>query len=150
MLNENTSKILSQYNSIFKENDEIYRKVAKELGLSDCAFWILYNLSENDTPLTQSDICYCLYQPKQTVNSALKKMEHEGYIKLIQINDRRSKQIYLTEEGKRLAEETVNKVINIECETFSELTKKEQENFIKLFRKYTDLLKNNIKKLNKK
>lgn len=150
MLNENTSKTLSQFNSIFKENDEIYRKVAKELGLSDCAFWILYNLSENNKPLTQSDICYYLYQPKQTVNSALKKMEHEGYIKLIQINDRRSKQIYLTEEGKRLAEETVNKVINIECETFSELTKEEQEDFIKLFRKYTDLLKNNIKKLNKK
>lgn len=43
------------------------------MGLSDCTFWILYALRENNARLTQSEICNFFYQPKQTVNSALKK-----------------------------------------------------------------------------
>lgn len=41
-----TSKRLSEYNRIIKENDEIYHNVAKSFGMPDCAFWILYMLRE--------------------------------------------------------------------------------------------------------
>ena len=36
------NKKLSEYNSIIKENEGIYHRVAKKNGLSDGAFWILY------------------------------------------------------------------------------------------------------------
>jgi len=36
------NKKLSEYNSIIKENEGIYHRVAKKNGLSDSAFWILY------------------------------------------------------------------------------------------------------------
>ena len=39
-----TGKRLSEYNNILKENDNLYRGVAKRLGLPECAFWILYTL----------------------------------------------------------------------------------------------------------
>ena len=32
---------LLEYNTIFKENDVIYRRMAAQFGLSDSAFWIL-------------------------------------------------------------------------------------------------------------
>ena len=147
MVKKNTGKRLSEYNSIIKETDELYRGVAKALGLPDCAFWILYVLREEGEVLTQSEICYALYQPKQTVNSALKKLEYDGCIELTEMDDRRSKQIQLTEKGGKLAEKTVDKVIAAEHKALSGLTETEQETFIGLFRKYAGLLRNNMEEL---
>lgn len=134
------AKTLSRYNSILKENDDLYRGVAKAFGMPDCTFWILYALREEKV-LTQSEICSCMYQPKQTVNSALKKLETEGYIALTAKKDRRSKQIELTEKGEKLAAQTVDKIFAVEQSAMSALTKEEREAFLGLFRKYIHLLK---------
>lgn len=93
------------------------------------------------TEPVQSAICACLYEPKQTVNSALKKMETEGYIELIPGDDRRSKKILLTQKGNGLCEKTVDRVIKLELQALMGLTEEEQEAFLGLFRKYTGLLK---------
>ena len=55
--------------------------------------------------MTQSEICSFLYQPKQTVNSSLKKLASEGYIQL-SVSGHRSKQILLTEKGRELTSQT--------------------------------------------
>ena len=144
MKNDATFRRLSAYNSIIKQNDEIYHGVAKALGLPDCAFWILYLLRESSGVLTQSDICNDFYQPKQTVNSALKKLESEGFIVLQNCEDRRSKQIRLTQKGAELAARTVDRVLATEHKTLSALPEAEQEQFISLFRKYTELLHANM------
>lgn len=52
---------LLEYNTIFKENDVIYRRMAAQFGLSDSAFWILYCLRESATPLTQKQLCESIY-----------------------------------------------------------------------------------------
>lgn len=39
-------KLLYKYNRIYKENNDLYRGVAKTLGVSDSVFWILYSLRE--------------------------------------------------------------------------------------------------------
>lgn len=141
-MGENNAKNrLLEYNDIMKENDNIYRGLAKNMGLSLCSFWILYMLRTEDTEPVQSAICACLYEPKQTVNSALKKMETEGYIELIPGDDRRSKKILLTQKGAGLCEKTVDRVIKLELQALMGLTEEEQEAFIGLFRKYTGLLK---------
>ncbi|MEY8390978.1 MarR family transcriptional regulator [Lachnospiraceae bacterium] len=138
-------KRLSQYNEIIKENDDIYRGFAKKMGLSECGLWILYILRTEYTAPVQSAICACLYEPKQTVNSALKKMEAEGYIELTPGSDRRSKKISLTSQGIRLCEETVDKMIEMELDAMEALSEEEQETFLTLFQKYTDLLKSLFK-----
>ena len=48
-----TGKRLSEYNNILKENDNLYRGVAKRLGLPECAFWILYTLRADSAALTE-------------------------------------------------------------------------------------------------
>jgi len=141
-------RCLLQLNSIFKENDEIYRCAAKTAGLSDCAFWILYSLREDgNSGLTQSELCHTIYLPKQTINSALKKLEGSGYLELTSADDHRSKQIRLTEKGIALADKTVDRVIGLEHNALSGLSRDEQQTFLKLFQKYTDLLKENMKEL---
>lgn len=141
-------KELLEYNNIMKESDEIYRFAAKTLGLSDSTFWILYVFRTEKEELTLREICNVLYQSKQTVHSALKKMERDGYIQTEgEVGDRRSKLIKLTSKGERLAEETVDRVIALECKAFSGMSDEEQQVFINLFRKYTGLLKMNMKEL---
>ena len=144
MEKNNTQKMLWEYNTIFKENDEVYRCAAKTLGISDCSLWILYTLRTEQKAITQKEICEAFYYPKQTVNSALKKLENEGYIALTEMKDRRSKKITLTESGKKLAARTADKLIEAELAAMSELTDEEQKRFIELFRKYTGLLKKNM------
>ncbi len=147
---DNAKNCLSELNSIIKESDEIYRNAAKTLGLPDCAFWILYALRDNGEMPTQRELCNTLYQPKQTINSSLKKMESDGYIELLSVNDHRSKKIRLTEKGISLAEETVDKVILLEQKALSGLSAQEQTAFISLFRKYTQLLNIHMDTLNKR
>lgn len=143
-------KRLFEYNSIVKEYEDIYRQIARQFGFSECTFWILYSLREDNSHLTQRELCYALSQPKQTINSALKKLEADGYLELCSREDRRSKEIRLTKKGESLATETVDKVIALENRTFDTFTEEEQEEFLHLFRKYTDNLKIHLTERNLK
>ena len=140
-MSKHLSKKMLELNEIMKETDDLYRNLAKKFILSDCMIWILYILREDDRSVTQSDICNMMYMPKQTVNSSLKKMESEGYIELLNINDKRSKQVCLTEKGVDLANNTVDIIISKENNALSKMDKEEQALFINLFKKYKDLLK---------
>ncbi len=142
-----TKKNLVEYNGIIKENDELYRNAAKSVGLSDCSFWILYCLRDSAMEPTQSEICTAMYQPKQTVNSAIKKLEGSGYIELSSGKDNRSKRLRLTERGEALAAKTVDRVIGIELDALGGLSYDEQETFLKLFRRFTEHLKQGMQRL---
>lgn len=139
------SQSLLQYNALIRETDELYHNVAKNLRLPDCAFWILYSLRESELPLTQSDICNSLYYSKQTVNSALKKLETDGYIALCSLSDRRRKQLHLTEKGYLLTANTIDRVIDAELEALSDLSEQDRALFLAVFEKYTTILKQKMK-----
>ena len=149
MKKEDMKKMLFAYNSILKEMDEVYRNAVKALGLGDCAFWILYTLREGGE-MTQRKICDTVYMPKQTVNSALKKLEDGGFLELRTGKDRRSKQVRLTEKGVSLAERTADRVMLAECEALSELSEAELEAFIGLSGKYRMILKEKVGEINTK
>jgi len=144
---DQTYNRLLTYNSLLKEMDEIYRHLAKSMGLSECTLWILYALRVEKNAPTQSEIGRFLFQPKQTVNSALKKMEDEGLIEFFYANDRKNKQIYLTKSGKALAEKTADKVIQAEYASLLGLSLQEQEAFLQLYQQYVRLLHKNMQAL---
>lgn len=146
-MSKHLSKKMLELNEIMKETDDLYRNLAKKFKMSDCMIWILYILREDDRSVTQSDICNIMYMPKQTVNSSLKKMEAEGYIELLNINDKRSKQVCLTEKGVDLANNTVDIIISKENNALSKMDEKEQELLINLLRKFNDLLKDSFSEI---
>lgn len=141
------SKKMLEFNEIMKETDDLYRNLAKKFKMSDCMLWILYILREDDRAVTQSDICNMMCLPKQTVNSSLKKMESEGYIELLNINDKRSKQVCLTEKGIDLANNTVDIVISKENNALSKMDEKEQELLMNLLGKFNNLLKDSFSEI---
>ena len=143
-MKNNSSKRMLEFNEVMKENNDLYSNLAKKFKMSDCMLWILYILREENKVLTQSDICNMMCIPKQTVNSSLKKMEAEGYIELLNINDKRSKQVSFTEKGLDLANNTVDIIISKENNALSMMDEKEQELLINLLRKFNDLLKDSF------
>ena len=76
-MDRNAYQMLIAFNRETKKLDDVYRSAAKSCGVSECAFWILYTLRVEEKPFTQAEICEFLIEPKQTVNSALKKLEAE-------------------------------------------------------------------------
>lgn len=104
-------------------------------------------MCEEEGKLTQSTVCDTFYQPKQTVNSALKKLEKEGIVELEAVAGSNGKYINFTQKGWKFAEETVLKVIASEQKALDGLSLKEQEEFFRLFRKFTKLLKENMEEI---
>lgn len=132
---------LCKYNKAVGETESIYHQAAKAYGLSAGCFWILYCLRANSGDLTQSDIGSTLFQPKQTVHSALKTLEDGGYLELIPANIRRSKYIRLTMKGVELARKTVDNVIAAETTALSCMAASDREILIQLSNQYTSLLR---------
>lgn len=135
---------LTQYNKSFKSIDETYRNAAKRFGMSECTFWILYTLRVEKPPVTQSEICALQYQPKQTVNSALKKLESEGFLTLSVGADRRNKYVSLTEKGLALAEKTVDIFAESEANALLMMSEDEQDTLCRLLKKYNSLLNSKL------
>jgi len=128
-------------NQLYKRMDDIYYRTARRLDMSEAELWIMYILREHDELLTQSDICGITYESKQTVNSALKKMEINGFIELIKNEDNMKKKfIHLTEKGLELAEKTADKILAAEENSIRAMGRDEMETLLRLYEKYIDIL----------
>ena len=139
-------EVLVNFNATINGYDEIYRAVAKSFGLSDCAFWILYYLRQSKEKVTQKDICSFIYQPKQTVHSALKKMVDDGLIEVGDYNGKRHKYVTLTEKGEAFSQKTVDLVLAEEIAAFEDMDASEREHVMKLLAKYSDNLSRRMSK----
>lgn len=139
-------KVLATFNTTINGSEEIYRTVAKSFGLSDCAFWILYCIRQSEEKVTQKDICNFIFQPKQTVHSALKKMVEDGLIEVGDYNGKRHKYVTLTEKGEAFSEKTIDLVLTEEIAVFEDLDASERELAMKLLAKYSDSLSRRMSK----
>ena len=108
------------YNRIYKEFEDIYRDIDRWAGLSASAFGILYHLMDLGDGCLQRDICAEAFVSKQTVNSSIRSLERQGLIRL-QPGRGRDMHIHFTEKGRRLAEETILPVMELESRTLAEL-----------------------------
>lgn len=140
------SRFIREFNEADKEMNIIYHRLARHYRLSDSVFWVLYLLGEARGPMTQTKLCSALFLSKQTVNSALKKLESEGYITLTPAGAH-TKNISLTKSGTKLCEQTVDKVIEAECAALGNMTDEESENMTALMKLYSVLLKSQTAKI---
>ena len=138
-MEQDAKRMLLEYNRETKRLDDLYRCAAKQCGISECAFWILYTLRAEERQFTQAEICEFLIEPKQTVNSALKKLEAEGYLTLSAGADQRSKRVCLTEKGERFVKAHVDRVPEAEAAALGAMTAAERDALIRLTDRYRAL-----------
>lgn len=134
-----------QFNRLYRELDEIYHKYAKEHGLSDSALWILYSLVESNARMTQKDMCRLWHRPPQTINSALKRLEAQGMLKLIPAADsQKTKEIVLTDSGRDLVSRIILPVFQAETRALRCMSIEERTLLLSMTAKYVDHLKEEI------
>lgn len=136
---------MNRFNSLITQTDSIYREAAFKLGLTYSAMMVLYAVLNNGGSCPISDIC-AFGINKQTVNSALRKLETEDVVFLEAAGGRR-KNVRLTENGMALAEKTILKIINTENEIFASWTKNERETYIELTKRYMNQLSEKVSKI---
>lgn len=135
-------------NYLIAQTDEVYHIIALHLGLSDSEMMVLYVLTDTggECPLP------CLLQQtglsKQTVNSALRKLEADGSI-CLRMADRKSKIVCLTESGKIYAARTAGRLLAAENEIYGAWPKEELEAYLRLTEKYLKELREKAKQLGK-
>lgn len=136
-----------QFNCIFKRYEDIYRRAARNFDIPELALWILYVLREK-SECTQKDLVDMLLQPKQSIHSALRSLVRDGYVVLkCSGDDRRSKQIRLTETGMALAENTADKIVYAENNAFLSLSDPEREIILSLFERLASALHKEMQKV---
>lgn len=144
----NTLNRLKLYNQICKEMDIVYHNYAKNCGLSDMAYWILYSIAESDEYFTQRDFCNDWFFAPQTVNSALKDLERRDIIFLDTVaGNKKNKLIKPTENGKKFIERFIMPLIKTECESFETLSREECELMLSATQKYIAALTEKVNAL---
>lgn len=138
------SKDLKRYNYLFGETGAAYHEIYLKLGMSDSAISILYAVLENGASRPLQQVCHYTGLSKQTINSALRKLEAEGIIYL-EMAGPKNKNVCLTEAGKILAEKTAGKVLAIENEIFASWPQEDVDKYLELTEAYLLALKDKAK-----
>lgn len=137
---------LQRINWLISETDSLYHQASLKIGLSDSASRILYALYTRGGSCLLSDIYKDSGISKQTVNSALRKLEKEGVIRLEQYHGK-AKKVFLTEQGKEKADKTVSRLVDAEIGAFESWTDEEIDAYLCLTNKYLETFREQVDKL---
>ena len=126
-------EFIRRHNSLYKENNENYHRLARHFGLSDTAFWILYTLREMGGSVSQSQLCGELFLSKQTIHSALKQLEQGGFLQLENLpNNRKNKLVRVTPQGEQLLCQVADPVFAMEERAFLRLSPQQRQALLEL------------------
>lgn len=137
--------VLAEFNRAHKRMNVLYHNYARDAGISDAAFWLMYSLYEKGGPCTQTELCEAWFFVPQTINSALKSLESQGLIALdLAPNSRKNKQFFLTKTGEQLVKEKITPLVQAEEKSFLRLNGQEREALLAITQKHISILEEEI------
>lgn len=136
-------------NEIINEINGLYHDLSVKLGLSDSESMIFYQLYDNPDSLTQSDIAKATGMSKQTLHSAIRKLEDEGILTL-KMQNRKSKTIVVTEYGKEYIRNRILPLVEIEEQILGSWTKSDVQAFLGLQEQFCIQMKKKVDSYGKK
>lgn len=135
-----------QLNRLACALDCTYHQAARKFGLSDSVLCILYMLHERGDGCPLHDIYSKSGISKQTINSALRKLEAEQVLYLEPAGGR-GKRLRLTETGKHYVETTAARLYEVEREIFRSWPKEDFDRYLSLMEKHNRDLRERIPQL---
>ena len=145
-MKESTSKTMKRFNYLLGELGAVYHDMALKLGLPDSAMNVLYTICDQGESCLLQNICRWSGLIKQTINSAIRKLEAEGILYL-EPAGAKNKRVCLTEKGKAFAAKTAGKVIQMENEVLASWTKEDIEKYLDLTKQFLEAMKEKAKSL---
>lgn len=112
-----------KFGEIIYRIDSHYTNFAKQENVKANLLWIMYALSDNKSH-TQKAICEEWDLPLTTINTIVKDLENQGFVKLIKVDGkRREMNIALTDEGKKFSDKLLKGLFDLEKQVFENITK---------------------------
>lgn len=140
------SKELRHFNRLLGEINGFYHETAVKLGLSDSVMAVLYVLCSEGERCPLQEIVRQSGASKQTINSAIRKLEQEGAVRL-ERGEGRGKNVCLTGPGRELARRTVLPVIRIEDEVYASWTAEELRAYLEQTEQFLTAMREKTKQL---
>lgn len=138
-----SNESLKRYNYLLSEINELYHNAAEKAGISDSVQCILYALCQNGERCLQSEISRESGISRQTINSALRRLEAAEFVYLAPGSGRNTI-VCLTEKGRTLAEKTAYPLMAVENRIFDDWTPEELREYLRLTQKFRDGLKRGL------
>lgn len=138
------SKELRRYNYLLGETDGVYHEMAVRMGLPDSVMKILYSLCGGDGLCPLRMVIRQSGASKQTINSALRRLEGEEIVRL-EPGRGRGKNVRLTEKGWALAERTVIPLMKMEDEIYSSWSREDVQKNLELAERFLTALREKTK-----
>ena len=145
-MKKSTFEKLHRINYLGAEMDALYHQACRRLGISDSAMIVLYTIYDNGGTCLLSHIYKQSGVSKQTINSAMRKLENDGILYLEQENGR-GKRVRLTSDGTDYVEKTAARLYAAECEVFSDWAGEESDTYIRFMEKFNDMFRIQIDKM---
>lgn len=143
---EKYTDVIHLINYLNTELDSLYHSASLKLGMSDSVSIVMYSLCDLGNGCLLSDIYKNSGISKQTVNSAVRKLEADGIIYL-ELSDGKKKKVLLTDKGKDYIEKTAARIRRAETDAFNSWREEDVRTYIRLMEKYNDCFREQIKKL---
>lgn len=133
-------------NCLTNDTDALYHLVARKLGIADSVLITAYMIHENGDGCPLYDIYSESGVSKQTINSAIRKLERDGVLYLTP-DKGKSKRVWLTDKGREFIANTAARLFEAECRAFDGWTDEEHEMYFKLIEKYNTAFRAEVEKL---
>lgn len=133
---------------LYRETDRLYYELARGCGLSDTAYWMLYEVVFEGGSCAQRNLGQDLCCSRQTVNSALKSLEARGLIELgFEEGSRKCKVVRLTPAGEEFCAAKVQPAMQAEDRAFQSLTPADQKELVRLVGHYAEAIDQELARL---
>nr|WP_294493585.1 MarR family transcriptional regulator [uncultured Mediterraneibacter sp.] len=127
-----------QFCDAWQELNMIYEDYARSIGVPYTSLYILSLITKIDG-CTQKTICEKTFLPRQTVNTIITGFYKKRWIILQELpEDRRTKTIHLTEDGKEYARKIIPQIQKAELEAMEKLTEEQRKALLEGIRIYRD------------
>ena len=137
---------LKRFNYVVNETCALYHIAAQKIGISDSVLNILYTVCCEGGRVYLSQIARANGMSKQTINSAIRKLEKDDIV-FLEKGEGRNLYVCLTENGKIFADKNIMPIINAETEVLSSWDESEIQELIRLSEKFRSGLAEKIENL---
>lgn len=141
-----SSRDMKRFNHLLGEIEAVYHEMALKFGQSDSVMNILYTICDYGESCPLQEICRRSGISKQTINSALRKLEREGIVYSEQAGVK-GKNVCLTEKGKELVGDTAVRVIEAENGILASWPEEDVKKYLELTERFLVGIKEKAKEI---
>ena len=141
-----SSRDMKRFNHLLGEIEAVYHEMALKFGQSDSVMNILYTICDYGDSCPLQEICRRSGISKQTINSALRKLEREGIVYSEQAGVK-GKNVCLTEKGKELVGDTAVRVIEAENGILASWPEEDVKKYLELTERFLVGIKEKAKEI---